>query len=268
MSIYVVGDLQGCLTPLLKLLDRVNFDDKSDKLWLTGDLVNRGPESLETLKFVYKHRHCIKTVLGNHDLHLLAVSEGLKHTSPTDTLKPILKSPKRDELLHWLRHQPLVFYSEKKQCTLVHAGIPPIWSIKQALKRASEVEAILRSDDYVDFLCLMYGNKPSRWRSGLSQEERWRIITNYFTRMRFCTAKGKLDLIVKGSPDDPPEGFLPWFSHKERKTAEDTILFGHWAALQGKTGQTNTIALDTGYVWGQKMTLMRLRDRKRFTISH
>lgn len=268
MTIYVAGDLQGCLDPLLKLLERVKFDDKSDKLWLTGDLVNRGPQSLETLEFVYKHKYCIKTVLGNHDLHLLAIAEDIRDPSSSDTLKPILKSPNRDELLYWLRHQPLIFHHTKKQCTMVHAGIPPIWSIKKALKRAGEVESILRSDDYIEFLCSMYGNTPSHWQSGLDQLDRWRIITNYFTRMRFCTAKGKLNLIAKGSPDSPPQGFLPWFAHEGRKTTDDTILFGHWAALQGHTGDAKAIALDTGYVWGQKLTLMRLKDGKRFTISH
>lgn len=268
MAIYAVGDLQGCLTPLKALLKQVDFHWDKDQLWLTGDLVNRGPQSLETLRFVYKHRDNIITVLGNHDLHLLAVAQGVKQPTPSDTLDDILHASDSDTLLEWLRYQPLLHHDAKLNITMVHAGIPPQWSIRKALKRAAEVEAVLQGKQYGLFFDNMYGNKPNGWKKELSDTERWRVITNYFTRMRFCNADGKLEFTTKQGTDHAPEGYLPWFAHLHRKTRNDRIVFGHWAALEGYTGNPNAIALDTGYVWGKAMTMMRLKDLKPFSTEY
>jgi bis(5'-nucleosyl)-tetraphosphatase (symmetrical) len=267
MTTYAVGDLQGCLQPLKKLLENVNFDSKTDTLWLTGDLINRGPESLETLRFIYGMRDSVVTVLGNHDLHLLAVAANVRPESPSDTLEEILHASDKNILLEWLRQQPLLHHDSELQYTMVHAGIPPQWSLKKAQKRASEVEIILRSDLCEMFLLTMYGNTPSGWKKGLADTDRWRVITNYFTRMRFCTAEGKVELTSSGGIHHAPEGYAPWFEHAKRKTYHDRIIFGHWAALEGQAYSENVFALDTGYVWGNRMTMMRLEDQKRFTVS-
>lgn len=267
MATYAVGDLQGCLAPLKQLLTLVSFDADHDTLWLTGDLINRGPESLETLRFIYAMGDTAITVLGNHDLHLLAVAAGVRQASPSDTLEEILHAPDKDKLLHWLRHQPLIHHDRDLAYTMVHAGIPPQWTLKKALKRAKEVEEVLQSDLYEHYLSTMYGNTPQRWKKGLDDNERWRVITNYFTRMRFCSADGKLELSTKAGIHHAPKGYAPWFEHLNRKTYYDRIVFGHWAALEGQAYSENVFALDTGYVWGQKMTMMRLEDQQRFTVD-
>lgn len=259
MAAYAVGDLQGCLDPLKCLLDRVAFDPARDTLWLVGDLVNRGPQSLETLRYLYGIRQALVCVLGNHDLHLLAVAQDNTRLKRGDTLRPIIDAPDAGELLHWLRQQKLMHYDAPRNMAMVHAGIPPQWSIAKALRLAAEVEATLRNDAQLKgFLAGMYGNEPNTWRKDLQGIERLRVITNYFTRMRFCTADGRLDLKAKEGIDTAPAGFAPWFSHRERKAAGTTILFGHWAALEGHCDVPGVFALDTGCVWGGKMTLMDL----------
>lgn len=267
MATYAIGDLQGCLKPLKHLLAVVNFNPLHDKLWLTGDLINRGPESLETLRFVYKMRDSIVTVLGNHDLHLLAVAAGVRQASYSDTLDEILHAPDKDTLLEWLRQQPLLHHDPGLQYTMVHAGIPPQWSLKKAKKKAKEVESVLQSDLCEMFLLTMYGNKPSGWKKNLDDVDRWRVITNYFTRMRFCTVKGRLELTCSAGIHHAPKGYAPWFEYLDRKTYNDRIIFGHWAALEGQAYSENVFALDTGYVWGNSMTMMRLEDQKRFSVS-
>jgi bis(5'-nucleosyl)-tetraphosphatase (symmetrical) len=267
MTTYAVGDLQGCLKPLKKLLSKVNFNPKKDTLWLAGDLINRGTESLETLRFIYAMRDSVITVLGNHDLHLLAVAAGVRPASPSDTLEGILQAPDKDSLLEWLRQQPLLHHDSELQYTMVHAGIPPQWTLKKAKKKAKEVEAVLQSDLCELFLLTMYGNNPSGWEKGLDDPDRWRTITNYFTRMRFCTADGKLELSCSAGIHNTPKGYAPWFEHLGRKTNNERIIFGHWAALEGQTYTENVFALDTGYVWGNSMTMMRLEDQKRFSVS-
>lgn len=268
MATYAVGDIQGCLAPLLKLLDHIKFDDKCDSLWLAGDLVNRGPDSLETLRFVKSLGDSAKVVLGNHDLHLMASALGYKRLGPKDTLKPILKAKDSDELLHWLHQQPLVHYDPKLDYCMVHAGIPPIWSIKKALKRSKEIEQVLQSEQCVRFFANMYGNLPNKWSSDLQGPERWRVITNYFTRMRFCKADGELELTTKTGPETAPEGYAPWFSHSNHKCKGENIIFGHWAALMGKTGRDNFVGLDTGCVWGGTLTMMRLDDKQKFSVGY
>ncbi|MDD0973406.1 symmetrical bis(5'-nucleosyl)-tetraphosphatase [Pseudomonas fontis] len=256
MATYAVGDLQGCLQPLKCLLERVNFNPAVDRLWLVGDLVNRGPESLETLRFLYAMRESLVCVLGNHDLHLLATWHNVERLKKNDTLREILDAPDAGELLDWLRRLKLLHYDEQRGIALVHAGIPPQWTLGKALELAGEVEQVLRDDNrFKPYLDGMYGNEPSKWHKDLQGVSRLRVITNYFTRMRFCTADGKLDLKGKEGADTAPPGYKPWFAHKDRRSRHVKIIFGHWAALEGKCKVPGVIALDTGCVWGGAMTL-------------
>jgi bis(5'-nucleosyl)-tetraphosphatase (symmetrical) len=265
VSTYVVGDLQGCLQPLQCLLRAVKFKPDRDVLWSVGDLVNRGPKSLKTLRFLYKMRSSLVTVLGNHDLHLLAVAAGVRSASRSDTLDNILAARDRDELLEWLARQPLIHHEHGH--TLVHAGIPPQWTLTQARAYAREVEQALRGPDRNTFLETMYGNQPAQWSDDLTGMARLRVITNYLTRMRFCTPDGTLDLISKDSSPTPGIANLgnqkvaAWFSHPQRKTANERILFGHWATLAGLSGDPNAIALDTGCVWNGAMSLYHLESQ-------
>jgi bis(5'-nucleosyl)-tetraphosphatase (symmetrical) len=259
MADYAVGDLQGCLEPLKCLLEHVSFDPASDRLWLVGDLVNRGPESLETLRYLYGIRDSVICVLGNHDLHLLAASRKIDRLKKGDTLDDILQAPDRDQLLDWVRQQKLMHYDAERNVAMVHAGIPPQWSLKKALKYASEVEAALRDDALIEpFLNGMYGNEPAKWSGDLRGVTRLRVITNYFTRMRFCNRDGKLDLKAKEGIETAPPGYAPWFSHKQRKTKSVKIVFGHWAALEGRCDEPDVYALDSGCVWGGSLTMLNL----------
>jgi bis(5'-nucleosyl)-tetraphosphatase (symmetrical) len=266
MAVYAVGDIQGCLKPLQIILNEIDFNPAVDRLWITGDIVNRGSHSLETLRFIYSIRYAIEIVLGNHDLHLLALAAGCRETNAFDTLQPILDAPDKDRLLDWLRHQPLLHHDKVLGYTMVHAGIPPQWSIKQSCGYADEVAAVLRSDNYQVFLQHMYGNQPDTWDDSFTGYTRLRVITNHFTRMRFCTADGKLDLKTKGVMDDPPQGCLPWFKHAGRKAHKENIIFGHWAALGGGVFEKNVFALDSGCVWGKELTVMRLGDNKMIKV--
>lgn len=264
MATYAVGDLQGCLQPLKCLLERVDFDPQRDSLWVAGDLVNRGPESLECLRFLYSMRNSLQVVLGNHDLHLLAVARGHKDPHTSDTLDDIILAPDSKKLLNWLSQHPLVYRDKELGYTMVHAGIPPQWSVKKARQYSKEVEAVLQSDHIDDFLSDMYGNQPDLWDEQLNGMKRLRCITNYFTRMRFCSSEGRLELKCKNNPQNPPAGFAPWFSHKKRAAKKDNIIFGHWAALEGKTEEKHVFALDTGCVWGGALSMMRLDDQAFF----
>lgn len=256
MAVYAVGDLQGCLQPLKCLLERVRFNPAVDRLWLVGDLVNRGPESLETLRYLYAMRDSLVCVLGNHDLHLLAAWHNVERLKKSDTLRDIIDAPDADQLLDWLRRQKLLHYDEQRGVVLVHAGIPPQWTLGKALELAAEVEQVLRDDTRLKlYLDGMYGNEPNKWSKDLSGVDRLRVITNYFTRMRFCTAAGKLDLKSKEGLDTAPKGYKPWFAHKDRRSRHVQIIFGHWAALEGKADVPGVVALDTGCVWGGAMTL-------------
>ena len=264
MTDYVVGDIQGCLDPLLRLLDRVNFEPATDRLLAVGDLVNRGPKSLETLRFCKGLGNSFSSVLGNHDLHLLAISHKVRPASSKDTLNSILNASDSHELLDWLQQLPLLI--SLVDYTLVHAGIPPNWSIQTAASMAREVEAILQSERAADYFQSMYGNQPDSWSDELEGPERWRVITNYLTRMRFCTSSGQLELKSKIPPDQQPADqqeksqaeFLPWYSHSSRLARKNKIIFGHWAALEGKYCGENLFPMDTGYIWGGAMRLMNL----------
>ncbi len=265
MATYAVGDIQGCLDELKALLEKVQFSSE-DQLWLTGDLVNRGPQSLQTLRFVRDLGDQARVVLGNHDLHLLAIAATGASTSRKDTLDEILAAPDRDELLDWLRHCPLLHHDRELKYTMVHAGIPPIWKLRDARACAREVEEVLQGEQIGEFFRHMYGNQPDCWNAGLQGWGRLRCITNYLTRMRFCTAEGRLEFSNKSAPDKAPDDFLPWFAHPERLTRKKRIVFGHWASLEGKAGTEHVYALDTGCVWGGTLTALRLEDQQRFSI--
>ncbi len=264
MATYAIGDIQGCLYSLRSLLQKADFNPQSDCLWVAGDMVNRGPDSLETLRFIQQIPNT-EIVLGNHDLHLLAAAHGHKTLSQKDTMHDVLEAPDAESILTWLQHQKLAHHCPKLNATMVHAGIPPIWNISQTLKYASEVESALQGRQAQTFFAALYGNTPECWKESLEGTERLRIITNYLTRMRFCTADGTLNLTTKTGRDTAPPGYTPWFDHPHRCDGE-TILFGHWASLQGETGKENIIALDTGCVWGGSLTMLRLEDKCKFSV--
>jgi bis(5'-nucleosyl)-tetraphosphatase (symmetrical) len=267
MSTYAIGDVQGCFDELLALLKHIQFDVNKDTLWFTGDLVNRGPRSLDVLRFVKSLGDKHVAVLGNHDLHLLALAWGVRKPHAGDTLADVLTAPDREALLTWLCHRPLLHYDKHAGFVMTHAGLAPEWSLQQAGALAREVEAVLRSPNLVDFLKNMYGDQPDHWDDALSGVARWRCITNYFTRLRFCYADGRLNLSYKGEIAGKPDDLIPWFLLPNRVNAKVKILFGHWAALGGKTNAPHLYALDTGCVWGRCLTALRLEDEKRFSIQ-
>ncbi len=265
MAQYFVGDIQGCFTELERLLEHVEFDAAVDELWLTGDLVARGPESLETLLFIRSLGTAAKTVLGNHDLHLIAVYFGLKKPKTKDLLSPLLSSPEIDDLIFWLRQQPLL-RKVNPDVYMAHAGLPPVWTIEQSVKYANFASEIIRSDDCKLYLSQMYENQPDIWRNNLSSTELFRYTVNCFTRMRFCYPDGRLELITKESPDNLASNqLLPWFELHHFNNFEKSVIFGHWASLMGYTNNDKFIALDTGCVWGNHLTMYRLDDNKFFT---
>lgn len=269
MSTYIVGDIQGCFEPFQCLLEQVKFNPDKDRLWSVGDLINRGPDNLATLRWCFAHRDSVTMVLGNHDLHLMAVSAGARKPSRKDNFHDILEAPDREQLIEWLHFQPLVHHEDG--VTLVHAGIPPIWTVEDTLERAREVETMLQSARCDDFFREMYGNEPFVWDNSLTGMTRLRVITNYLTRMRYCTRKGKLDLISKG-PQPLPDALAgkkvaPWFSHPNRLTKGQKVVFGHWASLEGMTDDPSIIGLDTGCVWGRAMTLYELETGRRISCD-
>jgi len=256
MTDYAIGDIQGCYDRMRDVLAKVDFSPSRDRLWVAGDLINRGPSSLETLRFIEGLGSSAVVVLGNHDLHLLAVALGGHPPKRKDTLADILEAPDHDRLVDWLRQQNLAVRDEKRNLVMVHAGVPHIWSVDQAMACAEEVEAVIRGDDAGDYFAHMYGNRPERWDDRLEGMDRWRVITNYFTRMRFIAEDGTLELTAKESADHAPEGYAPWFGY--RRPDDVRVVFGHWAALEGQTGSDQFIGLDTGCVWGGALTMMNL----------
>jgi bis(5'-nucleosyl)-tetraphosphatase (symmetrical) len=260
MAIYAIGDLQGCYKPLQKLLKKIRFDPDEDQLWFVGDLVNRGPASLKTLRFIRSLGDSAVSVLGNHDLHLLALSCGVAGERRRDTLVPILKAKDHDDLIDWLRHRPLLHYDKRIDAALVHAGILPQWTLRQALGYASEVEHVLRSHDWQGFLKIMYGNQPDRWSNQLRGEDRLRFIVNVFTRMRYLHDHGQLDFQHKGKPGSQPAGMMPWFDAPRAIPMSTRIVCGHWSTL-GLLHKRHIAAIDTGCVWGSKLTALQV-DKK------
>jgi bis(5'-nucleosyl)-tetraphosphatase (symmetrical) len=262
MATYAIGDIQGCYHAFMALLARLNFNEKHDKLWLVGDIVNRGSGSLEVLRWCYQHQNSINMVLGNHDLHAIVVAHNIKPAHKGDTLQALLHAPDSDALLTWLRHQPLM-KTEKianKNYAMVHAGLLPQWTIAAALGYACEVETALQRVDYIEFLRNMYGNSPNVWDDNLTGFDRLRVITNAMTRMRICGENNAMEFAFKGELRDIPASFLPWFDVPNRQSQNATIICGHWSAL-GLQQRENVIALDTGCLWGGALTAFCLETQ-------
>jgi bis(5'-nucleosyl)-tetraphosphatase (symmetrical) len=257
MATYAIGDVQGCYDELQLLLKKIKYNPDRDQLWFAGDLVNRGPKSLDTLRFVKQHASAC--VLGNHDLHLLAGACHKKFRRRKDTLDAILNAPDRDELLFWLRHQPLLHHDSVSGFSMIHAGLPPQWDLQLAQRCAKEVENVLHSEDYPSFFEQMYGDQPNQWSDDLDGWNRLRFITNCFTRLRYCNQEGHLALDEKGSPGSQASDLQPWFSWQQRSSKDLKILFGHWSTL-GAYEDDNVFALDTGCLWGGTLTALRLGE--------
>lgn len=260
MTTYVIGDLQGCLSPLKKLLDKVKFDPSKDKIWLVGDLINRGPDSLKTLRYVKSLGDSAITVLGNHDLHLLAVVYGYRKPSGKDTLKSIVKAPDCDELCEWLAARPLLHVDDKLGHTLVHAGIHPHWSLKRAKKLAAKVQNALANDPDL-LLANMYGNSPQYWSKDLKKHERNRFAINVFTRMRYCNLDGALDFGFNGSPSTAPKRLKPWYSLPDRKPLKTRVIFGHWSSHPSMS-PADVMPTDRGCVWGGCLSAYAIERNK------
>lgn len=258
MAIYALGDIQGCYDELCRLLEKIEFDPSRDRIWFCGDLVNRGPASLETLRFVKSLGDSAVTVLGNHDLHLLALHYGVRKIRDSDSLSQILKSPDREELMHWLQTRPLLHRDKAHKAVMVHAGIHPDWSLGKARKLAAEIESCLRGNRPKELLEKMYGNGPDRWSDDLTNSKRARCIINVFTRMRYLKSNGDFDFSANGSPRQY-KGLVPWFDHGLSVKPSVRILFGHWSTLQvGCYGRC--FALDGGCVWGGQLVALRIDD--------
>lgn len=265
MSIYAIGDIQGCYDELLRLLEAIDFNENQDQLWFAGDLVNRGPQSLETLRFVKSLGNSAISVLGNHDLHLIATYLSGSKSHSNDSLSQTLNAPDCDELIAWLRQRPLFHYNEK--FSLVHAGLPPQWDFSLTKTLARQVEQLLRGQDHPYFFKTMYGNRPSVWSTELNQMEQARFVINCFTRMRYCDLNGKLDFNHKGPPGSQPAHLLPWFAVPGRQSADMKIIFGHWSTLGYYQG-SNCYAIDTGCLWGGQLTALKLGETvKKFSID-
>ena len=264
MPTYVIGDIQGCYGALSNLLDTIDFNPREDRLWLVGDLVNRGPESARVLRWAMSMGDAVVTVLGNHDLHLLAVAEGFVEKARGDDIDDILEAPDRDAMLHWLRKQHLIHVSDDK--VMVHAGLLPQWSIDQAQALAHEVETALSGEHYRDFLAHMYGNHPDHWDESHTGMNRLRVITNAMTRLRFCTPEGRMEFSHKGGLDTAPPGYVPWFKVSERESRGATVIFGHWSTL-GLQITPQYWSLDTGCLWKGQLTAVRLEDHQVFQVT-
>jgi bis(5'-nucleosyl)-tetraphosphatase (symmetrical) len=266
MGVYAIGDIQGCFEDLQRLLEHIRFDPATDRLWFVGDLVNRGPQSLETLRFVRELGERAITVLGNHDLHLIATAHGRPLDRDDHTLDDILQAPDRTELVEWLCRQPLLHHDHTLDFTMVHAGLPPQWDLAQAQTCAHEVEQVLRSARHGEFINQMYGNQPRRWSEKLHGWDRLRFAINCFTRIRYCDADGKLDFKSKGPPGTQPAGQLPWFTVPKRASRKLNIVFGHWSTL-GACDAPGIYPTDSGCLWGGALTALRIDGPvQRFTV--
>jgi len=261
---YLIGDLQGCCDPLERLLATLGYSPSRDRLHVLGDLVNRGPQSLQVVERLMALGDAAQCLLGNHDLHLLAIAHGVRRRGRGDSLDPILDHPRRDALLDWLRHRRMA--SEACGWLLVHAGVVPQWTADQTLALAAEVESLLRGNDLLGFLQQMYGNEPGRWRDDLAGPDRARFIVNTLTRLRFCTADGDLALEAKEGPATAPPGTRPWFDHEARRTRGTPIAFGHWSTL-GLIDRPDLLGIDTGCVWGGTLTAVRVDGGRREIVQ-
>jgi bis(5'-nucleosyl)-tetraphosphatase (symmetrical) len=261
MTTYAIGDIQGCYDPLRRLLDKINFDPIEDQLWFAGDLINRGPKSLETLRFVISLGDSARSVLGNHECHFLAIARGHKTPHRSDTLNAILNAHDASELIQWVRSQPFFYEDSELGYSMVHAGIPPQWTLDNTRQYAKELETLIQSDEIDSFLASMYGNQPDVWDNSLSGNTRLRFIINCFTRLRFCDEHGRLDLNEKGNIGTQAKHLMPWFEAPNRKTINDKILFGHWSTL-GLHHKNDTTCLDSGCLWGGALSAMKLDGSK------
>jgi len=271
MSTYAIGDLQGCFSELNELLDIINFNETTDQLWFVGDIINRGPESLACLRFVKSLGNNARTVLGNHELHLLAVANNVCNLHRKDTLDEILNSDDAEELLNWIRNLPLLVNDNELNFVMSHAGLPPQWTLKETQKFAQETEVLLRGDGFNDFIKYLYGDEPDEWTESLKGYDRHRFIINALTRIRYCYADGRLNLTAKNAPGKEASYLIPWYSLPNRQTNKNKIIFGHWSTVHlGNVKdfkQFNVYPLDTGCLWGGYMTAMRLEDEKRFSVT-
>lgn len=267
MADYAIGDIQGCYDPLMRLLEHIQFDDQADRLWFVGDLVNRGPQSLDVLRFIKQLPLTPRITLGNHDLHLLSrLFSEATWTNEDDTLHDIEQAPDAHELGHWLRKQHILYYDKDLNVVMSHAGIVPVWTLMQAQRFAKELEDMLWSDDYHHFLTHMYGNEPDMWSNELVGVERLRYICNSYTRMRFCKPSGRMAFNYKGTIAKAPADLCPWFQTPGRIPIEADIVFGHWAALGGIAIDAKIHAIDTGCLWGGELTALRLQDKMRYSV--
>lgn len=271
MSTYAIGDLQGCFSELNELLDVINFNSTNDQLWFVGDIINRGPESLACLRFVKSLGDTARIVLGNHDLHLLAVANDVCKPHKKDTLDDILNADDSEELLNWMRHLPLLVNDNKLNFVMVHAGLPPQWTLKETEELAQETEVLLRSDYFNDFMKYLYGDEPDEWAESLKGYDRHRYIINALTRIRYCYADGRLNLRAKNAPGKEASYLIPWYSLPNRQTNKNKIIFGHWSTVHLGDDKDfkafNVYPLDTGCLWGGDMTAMRLEDEKKFSVT-
>lgn len=263
MATYAIGDLQGCFFSFKDLLKKIQFNPAHDRLWFVGDLINRGPGSLDVMRWMLEHQSSVVTVLGNHDLHTLVVAEGFVSAHRSDTIQSLLDAPDAPELLGWLRQQPLVHFEHGY--LMVHAGLLPEWTVDQALTLAAEVNVALQAPNYREFLQHMYGNDPKRWDDGLTGWDRLRVITNAMTRLRICSTEGEMEFKFKGELENIPNGYQPWFDLTQRASVNTPIVFGHWSAL-GLQHKNNVYSLDTGCLWGGHLSAMRLEDRQIFQV--
>ena len=262
--IYLMGDLQGCCQALERMLQTIDFSPSRDHLFVLGDLVNRGPDSLGVLRRLRGLDNAATCLLGNHDLHLLAVAHGVRKMHRSDTLAPILDAPDREEWLYWLRQQRLAVQAHG--WLMVHAGVVPQWDAAQTVVLAGEVEAMLRSPEVGEFLTLMYGNEPARWDDSLQGVDRWRCVVNSLTRLRFCAADGTMEFATKEGAGGAPEGYMPWFEVPGRRTQGTPVAFGHWSTL-GLINRDDLLALDTGCLWGGHLTAARVDGATRELIQ-
>ena len=267
MATYAIGDLQGCLDPLEALLERVRFDPADDRIWFVGDIVNRGPQSLEALRFVRDLGDRAVTVLGNHDIHLLGCRFGTRTARGRDTLEPILDADDGDELIDWLRRQPLLHHDPTLDWTLVHAGIHPHWTLEQAQAAARETEAAMRGDQPEAFFSGIFGNESDHPDDNPTRTDRQRFAINVFTRMRYCHADGRLDFAEKRPPADAAADLTPWFALPNRPMTDRRIVFGHWSTLGPAMSRHNTWGIDQGCLWGHQLTALRLEDEALFAVD-
>ena len=263
MALYAIGDIQGCHTEFRDLLDVIGFDVSRDRLWLVGDLVNRGPGSLAVLRDVMAMGDAATAVLGNHDFHLLTIAAGHRKPHRGDTLDDVLAAPDRDALVAWLMRRPLVVV--EGDYAMVHAGLLPSWTAAQALSLSREVEAVLASDRAHEFLGVLYGDEPRQWRDDLTGYDRLRVVVNACTRLRFCTSDDTMELAEKRGVESTPEGFAPWFQHPARRSASSIVVCGHWSTLDLLL-TPNVMMLDSGCVWGGALTAVRLPDRRVYQV--